>query len=98
MQLGVHVGPLTSGAGSVSVSVPCQWIPFPYLDCVLWPQWERLCPAGIRCPRVGWYPRGGFSLSEEKGKGQWGREYEKVGQEGQERGEAGRPVSSKLIN
>jgi len=29
MQLGLHLGPLTIGAGAVSGSVACLWVPFP---------------------------------------------------------------------
>lgn len=42
VQLDLHVGPLTIGAGAVSDSVACHWIPFPYLDCLVGPQWERM--------------------------------------------------------
>ena len=38
--LGLHVGPLTIGAGAVSDSVVRFWIPL--LDCLVWPQWERM--------------------------------------------------------
>ena len=40
MHLGPHVDPLTFEVGSVSDSVACHWISFPYLDCLLGPQWE----------------------------------------------------------
>ena len=38
-----HVGALTSGAGAISVSVPCHWISFPCLDCLTEPQWKGTC-------------------------------------------------------
>lgn len=63
--------PLTSVMGAVSVSDPCLWIPFstPRL-----PGWVSVGedvsnPAGIRCQRVGWHPRG-LHFSEEKRKRQ----------------------------
>jgi len=34
-------GPLTIGTESTSDSVPCHWIPFPYMDCLVGPQWEE---------------------------------------------------------
>ena len=43
MQLGLHVGLLTVAQGVVSDSFACPWIPFPYLDGLLGPQWERRC-------------------------------------------------------
>ena len=43
MQLGLHVGPLTTGAGAVSDSVECHWILFPKLDGLVGPQCERMC-------------------------------------------------------
>ena len=42
VQLGLYVGPLTSGMGSVSISIPCHWIYFPCLDCLVGPQWKRM--------------------------------------------------------
>jgi hypothetical protein len=35
VQLGLHVGPLTSRVGAVVVSVPCHWRPFGS-------QWEKM--------------------------------------------------------
>ena len=35
VQLGLHVNPSTTGVGTVSDSVACHWIPFPYLDCLV---------------------------------------------------------------
>lgn len=37
-------------------------------------------PAGLRCPKVG------FPLSEEQGRGEWGKELVRVGLGGQEEG------------
>lgn len=34
VQLCLRVGPLTSGMEVVLVSVPCNWIPFLYMDCL----------------------------------------------------------------
>ena len=42
MQLGLHVGPMTFGAGAISDSIGCHWILFPFLDCLVRPQWERM--------------------------------------------------------
>ena len=65
-QLGLHVGPLTSGVGAVSV--PFHWIPSPYLDCLVGPQWERmyLSPAGTTCPRV--VPKRGSPSLKRRGR------------------------------
>lgn len=41
--LGIHVGPLTSGAGNVLISVPRHWIAFP----TTWTVWLDL--SGTRC-------------------------------------------------
>lgn len=38
-----NVDPLTIGAGAVSDSVACHWILFSLLDCLVGPQWERIC-------------------------------------------------------
>ena len=38
MQLGLHMGLLIIGAGSVSDSITCLWIHLPYLGCFVWPQ------------------------------------------------------------
>lgn len=38
VQLGIPVSPLTGGAGAVSVSVLCLWIPFPGVNCLVGPQ------------------------------------------------------------
>lgn len=43
MQLGLYVGSSTIGIEAVSDSVAGHWIPFPYLDCLVGPQWERMC-------------------------------------------------------
>ena len=75
VQLGLHVDPLTIGAEPAVHSVACHWIPFPMLDCLVGPQWEAFPPAGIRCPRACWYPRGAPPLWGERegiiGRGNW---------------------------
>jgi hypothetical protein len=60
LQLGIHVVPLTSVVGSVSVSVPCQLIPFSLPILCGWVSVgeDVPSPAGTRCPRVRWYPMG----------------------------------------
>ena len=45
---GLHVGPLRSGVEDVSDSVSCHWMPLPYLDCLVGPQWERGCLVLLR--------------------------------------------------
>lgn len=64
---------LTSGTGGVSDSVPCEWIPFPLPGQPVWPSVGEDVPrpAGTRCPKVGWYPKGVLLLSGE-GKGAMG--------------------------
>jgi hypothetical protein len=53
IQLGLHVGILTSGEKAVLISLPCHWNPFsPYLDSLVGPQWERMQKDA---PRV-WVP------------------------------------------
>jgi len=53
MQLGLQVGPLTTGAGAVFDSVVGHWIPLPN-----WTAWwaseekDVLSPAGTRCLRI----------------------------------------------
>ena len=42
VQLGLHVGSPTTGAGVVPETVACLWIPFTQLGCLIWPQWERM--------------------------------------------------------
>lgn len=56
VQLGLHVGLLTVGAGAVSDSVVCHGTPFPYMDCLAGPQWERMRLSYSMC-KGGWYPR-----------------------------------------
>lgn len=70
-QLGLHACPLTIGARAVSGSVPCHWVPFPYLDLLVGSPRGRMCSglAGTRCHRVGWYPR----LRVGGGRVGWGR-------------------------
>jgi hypothetical protein len=41
MQLGLHVGPLRVETRAANDFVACNWIPFPYLDYLVGPQWER---------------------------------------------------------
>lgn len=55
MQFGLHMDPLTNGVGALLVFVYAIGSPSPYLDCLVGPQRVR---AGIRCPRVRWYPWG----------------------------------------
>lgn len=65
--------PLRSGAGVVSISVPCHWIT-PYFDClIVLPR-----PAGTRCPREGWYPEG-LSCPEDEVRGRWREGFVRVG-------------------
>ena len=72
MQLGLHVSPLTTRAGFVSDSDPDIGFPFPYLDCLVGPQWERMCLVLLRLDileqQVG-TQNGDFPSSEEKGRG-----------------------------
>jgi hypothetical protein len=69
VQLGIHVGPLASrgGGGFCLCSLPL--IPSPYLDCLVGPQWERVCLVLLGLDVPGW---GGTQrkppFSEEKGK------------------------------
>ena len=55
VRLSLHVGPLTSEAGAVSVCVPCHWILFPLPQLHDWASvGEHVpSPAGSSCPRVG---------------------------------------------
>lgn len=41
VQLGLHLGPLTTGAGPVSDSMTCLWILHPKLGCLIYPQQEK---------------------------------------------------------
>jgi hypothetical protein len=43
VQLDLHVGVLEIGARAVFDSVPAIRPPYPYLDCLVGPQWERMC-------------------------------------------------------
>lgn len=75
MQLGLHVGPLTSGARAALVFVSCHWITFVLPEL---PGWASVgddmpSPAVNRCPRVGGTQGEGFSLSE-KGRNNVGRD------------------------
>lgn len=69
MQPGLHVGPLTNVHVAALVSVPCHWIPFPYLDFLGGPQWEKryLALLGLDVPRVG------VPLLLERGEGNGGK-------------------------
>jgi hypothetical protein len=59
------VGPLTSRAGVVSDSVPCCWIPFPYLNCLVGLQWERMCLVLLGLDVPGWGgTQGGLPFSD----------------------------------
>lgn len=53
------------------ILLPAHGIPIPELDCLVGPQWERMCLVlvGIDVPGWGGTRGGGFSLSEEKGRG-----------------------------
>jgi len=63
------VGSLTNGAGVVSISVPCHWIPFSYTDWLVGPQWENMCPVCWDYPLVGRNPRGApLSLMTRRGE------------------------------
>ena len=61
---------LTIGAEAASDSVAAYWIPFPYMDCLVGPQWERmyLVLLGLDIPKWG-DTKVGLPFSEEKGKG-----------------------------
>jgi hypothetical protein len=66
MQLGLHMGPPTTGEGAVTDCVACLWILFPPLGCLVWPQWERIC---INLMYQGWLVlTGALLFLEEKGK------------------------------
>lgn len=54
MKLGLHVGLPTIGAEAVSESGACHWIPFPYLDLLVEPQWKRMCPVLLGLDFPGW--------------------------------------------
>lgn len=66
-KLGIHVVTLTTGAGAISYSVVCHWIPpqggLHGCDSV-----EKMCLVLLRLDVwVGWYPKRGFPFSEENG-------------------------------
>jgi hypothetical protein len=47
---------------------------FFYLDCFVWPQWERKCLASLRIEVTGWgYTQGSQKRREEKGR--WGKDH-----------------------
>ena len=71
MQLGLHVGSLTNGAGAVSISVPCHWVPFPSLELPVWTSVgeDVLLPAGLDAPGWGGTHRV-LPFSEKKERGQ----------------------------
>lgn len=82
MQFGLHVGPLTNEAKAILVYVACHWIPFPDLDCMFGPQWERICLVLLGLDIPGWdgtqggappLRRRGGSNREEIHKGGAGR-------------------------
>jgi hypothetical protein len=54
VQLGLHVGPLTSEAGAVSVSVPCHWVPFPLPGPSGWVSVKRKCLVLVGPDDLGW--------------------------------------------
>lgn len=61
-------GSPNNGSGAESDSAACHWITFPYLDCLVEPQLERmyLVLLGPDVPR--WVvPNGVFPFYEEKG-------------------------------
>jgi hypothetical protein len=66
---------LTSGVG-LSDSVTCLWILFHYLDYLVGPQWKRmyLVLLGLNIYQSGVVPKEGFLFSEEKGRGNAGRD------------------------
>lgn len=67
VQLGLPVCSLPSGKGAVSVSVLCQWIPFPELPGFPLVREDVPMLAETGCPRVGWYHSEG-TLRWEEGK------------------------------
>jgi hypothetical protein len=54
VQFGLHVCPLTRGAGTVSISVLSHWIPFPHMDCLVGPQWKKMCLVLLGLDVPGW--------------------------------------------
>lgn len=52
---------------AVSDSIPCHWISFPYLDCLVGPQGKRICLVLLRLDIPGWCDTyGGVPFSEQK--------------------------------
>lgn len=62
--------------GWLGLLFPAIGYPFPYLDCLGGPQWEKryLVLAGNRCPKVWWYPRVRAPLLLERGGGNGGND------------------------
>ena len=52
------MGPVTTGAGTVSDSVACYQIPFPLAGLPGWTLVGEDMFSLAGCPREGWYPRG----------------------------------------
>lgn len=63
------MGPLTSGAGALSVSTPCHWVSFPLPGLSGWTSVGKniLSSAGARCPRMGCYTKGAPSSLRRRG-------------------------------
>jgi hypothetical protein len=59
--------------------VVSKWDMFFYVDCLIWPQWERMCLALQRLDVPGWgiYP-GPLTCSEEKGREDGGKDCGRV--------------------
>lgn len=76
VQLGLHSGPPTTGAGAGPDSVACLWNLFPWLGWLVWPQRERICPVlrwlDVPVWVVTW---GSLLLIRREGKGDEGRSY-----------------------
>lgn len=78
LQVGLHIGPLTSEMEGCFGIGPCHWDPFSLPGLLGCASVEKGMPslAGTRFPRVEWDPRG-LLFSEEKGMDQLGRHLQK---------------------
>ena len=79
VQLSLHGGPSEIGPGNDHKAIACMWNLVPWLDCLISPQWERICLALLRLDVGGfedtlWAEGEGSTLPEERGIGEWYRD------------------------
>lgn len=75
-QLGLHAGfPATGAELFMSLLTACLWILCPPMDCLVWPQWDKM---HLVLQLLDVCRDGGIvasDISKEKGKMDWGKDF-----------------------